>query len=38
MRLTLRTDGHALVSKDAPEVLYDGAVREQFGIEDRWWC
>jgi predicted RND superfamily exporter protein len=34
LRLTLRTDGHALVSKNAPEVLYDAAVREQFGIED----
>ena len=34
LRLTLRTDGHALVSKNAPGVLYDAAVREQFGIED----
>jgi len=34
LRLTLRTDGHALVSKDAPEVLYDAEVRGQFGIED----
>ena len=34
LRLTLRTDGHALVSKNAPEVIYDRQVREQFGIED----
>jgi len=34
LRLTLRTDGHALVSPDAPEVIYDNAVRDQFGIED----
>jgi hypothetical protein len=34
MRLTLRTDGHALVARDAPEVLYDDAVRKEFGIED----
>ena len=33
-RLTLRTDGHALVSKDAPEVLYDRTIRDEFGIED----
>src|SRR5260221_13158496 len=34
LRLSLRTDGHALVSEDAPEVLYDRSIREQFGIED----
>ena len=34
LRLKLRTDGHALVDKDAPEVRYDKLVREQFGIED----
>jgi predicted RND superfamily exporter protein len=33
--LKLRTDGHALVSPDAPEVRYDAAIREQFGLEDR---
>jgi predicted RND superfamily exporter protein len=33
-RLTLRTDGHALVSQDAPEVLYDRTIRDEFGIED----
>ena len=32
--LKLRTDGHALVTQNAPEVLYDKAIREQFGIED----
>jgi len=34
LRLTLRTDGHALVSETAPEVVYDRSIREQFGIED----
>jgi predicted RND superfamily exporter protein len=33
-RLKLRTDGHALVSPDAPEVQYDKSIRDQFGIED----
>jgi uncharacterized protein len=33
-RLKLRTDGHALVSPTAPEVVYDQAIRERFGIED----
>ena len=33
-RLQLRTDGHALVSPDAPEVRYDQAIRDQFGIQD----
>ena len=32
--LKLRTDGHALVSRSAPEVIYDQAIRDQFGIED----
>ncbi|MFQ5491955.1 MAG: hypothetical protein ACE5GE_14655, partial [Phycisphaerae bacterium] len=32
--LTLRTDGHALVPPDAPEVRFDQAVRDQFGTED----
>src|SRR2546422_1034009 len=35
LRLKLRTDAHALVSHDAPEVLYDQALRDQFGIEDQ---
>src|SRR5260370_22184726 len=34
-RLKLRTDGHALVTADAPEVLFDSAIREKFGIEDQ---
>ncbi len=34
LRLELRTDGHALVPPDAPEVRFDRAVREEFGIED----
>ncbi len=34
LRLKLRTDGHALVSQTAPEVIFDRAVRSQFGLED----
>ena len=34
-KLKLRTDGHALVSQSAPEVLYDQAIRDRFGIEDQ---
>src|SRR5438046_545127 len=34
-RLKLRTDGHALVSPTAPEVIYDKSVRDDFGIEDQ---
>ena len=34
VRLKLRTDGHALASPNAPEVLYDRAIREKFDIED----
>ena len=34
-RLKLRTDGHALVSPVAPEVVYDKSVRDAFGIEDQ---
>jgi len=34
LRLKLRTDGHALVDDNAPEVREDRRVREQFGIED----
>src|SRR5206468_99732 len=33
--LKLRTDGHALIAEDAPEVLYDKAVRAKFGIQDQ---
>ena len=33
-RLKLRTDGNALVAPEAPEVQYDRAIRERFGIED----
>lgn len=35
LRLKLRTDGHALVDRDAPEVLFDRAIREEFGIQDQ---
>ena len=34
-RLKLRTDGHALVSDSAPEVIYDRMIRDRFGIEDQ---
>jgi predicted RND superfamily exporter protein len=34
-RLTLRTDGHALVTPSAPEVVEDQAIREHFGLEDQ---
>src|SRR5438046_414063 len=33
--LKLRTDGHALVAEDAPEVVYDKSIREKFGIQDQ---
>jgi uncharacterized protein len=33
-RLKLRTDGNALVAPDAPEVQFDRAIRDRFGIED----
>ena len=35
LRLKLRTDGHALVSPAAPEVLADKAIRDHFGIHDQ---
>jgi len=35
LRLKLRTDGHALVSATAPEVIADKAVRDHFGIHDQ---
>ncbi|MDO8630259.1 MAG: MMPL family transporter [Phycisphaerales bacterium] len=34
LRLRLRTDGHALVPHDAPEIAVDRAIREVFGIDD----
>lgn len=34
LRLTLRTDGHALVSEDDPAVVADNAIRREFGLED----
>ena len=34
LRLELRTDGHALVPAQAPEVLVDAAVRERFDVRD----
>src|ERR1035438_1318139 len=33
--LKLRTDGRALLARGAPEVIYDEAIRRQFGIEDQ---
>ena len=33
--LKLRTDARALVSQSAPEVRYDQAIRDQFGITDQ---
>jgi predicted RND superfamily exporter protein len=35
LRLKLRTDGHALVSPTAPEVLADKAVRDHFSLHDQ---
>ena len=35
LRLKLRTDGHALVSRAAPEVVADKTVRDHFGIHDQ---
>lgn len=34
LRLKLRTDGHVLVPADAPEVVLDRSIREEFGVED----
>src|SRR5438552_3343162 len=33
--LKLRTDGHALIAENAPEVLRDKVVRAKFGIQDQ---
>ena len=35
LHLKLRTDGHALVSPDAPEVLTDEKIRAHFGLLDQ---
>lgn len=35
VRLKLRTDGHALVSPTAPEVLTDEKIRGEFGLRDQ---
>ncbi len=35
LRLKLRTDGHALVSPTAPEVLADQEIRGRFGLQDK---
>ncbi len=34
LRLKLRTDGHALVPADAPEIQHDHQIREDFGLDD----
>lgn len=34
LRLQLRTDGHALVPHDAPEIRLDRSIRDEFGTED----
>ncbi|MFN0008098.1 MAG: efflux RND transporter permease subunit [Planctomycetota bacterium] len=34
-RLTLRTDGLALVPSEAPELRLDRSIREEFGVEDQ---
>ncbi len=34
LRLELRTDGHALVPRDAPEIRLDRSIRDEFGTED----
>ncbi|MGB2984987.1 MAG: MMPL family transporter [Phycisphaerae bacterium] len=34
LRLRIRTDGHALVPTDAPEILLDQSIRETFDTED----
>ncbi len=33
-KLKLRTDGHALVDRNAPQVRYDRSVRDEFGLQD----
>lgn len=34
LRLRLRTDGHALIPTNAPEIATDRAIRDAFGVED----
>ncbi len=34
LRLKIRTDGHALVPAEAKPVVFDRAVRDEFGVED----
>ncbi len=34
LRLRLRTDGHALIPQQAPEVRVDREIRERFGLRD----
>ncbi len=34
LRLRIRTDGHALVPPDAPEIRQDSRIRADFGLED----
>lgn len=34
LRLRLRTDGHALVPPDAPEIAVDAEIRQRFNIQD----
>ena len=34
LRLRIRTDGHALVPADAEQVIFDRAIRDEFGVED----
>src|SRR5438034_32068 len=34
-RLRLNTDGRALLSPTAPEVVFDNQIRSKFGIEDQ---
>lgn len=34
LRLRLRTDGHALVPADAPEIQQDRRIRDDFGLDD----
>ncbi len=34
LRLKLRTDGHALVPSESPQIQFDASIREEFGLED----
>ncbi len=35
LRLRIRTDGHALVPAEAPEIVLDREIRDRFGLEDQ---